>query len=738
MPLSPRSLHVHDDADERRLPPSRTPSSSSLLSIATSRLFSPVRRLRSTADVYASMPVTPVLHDDAASTETVGFFPCYTPSQLRQRFIQIQVVDQRFKEPSWMHPNIGGEAQHVTSVDEEVESIRLKLEVEKQNLSEWPSTAISGNDILSSVLFTAGLTIAKAGKLAIVAQLLVVIVVYCCRWVMEEVVSAVPLNGGCYNAILNSSSKKVAAIAATFSILSYLATGVVCGVSAFNYVNSLVAIPVVGCAIALLFFFALLCLVGIAESAIVALIIFVFHACTLTVLCITSSIYAIQHSSIFWDNMKVPLPDTAMAGYLVDGNVFSAIFLGFGPALLSVTGFESSAQFVEEQAPGVFPKTLRNMWALSSTFNMAITMLSLAVLPMKDINANSEVLLAMMGRITSGRWLEVLVTVDAFMVLAGAVLTSYVGINGLAQRLAIDRVLPRFLLQKNSWRQTHHFIIFSYFLVGSSLVLAMNGGIAQLSGVFAFAFLGVMVSFVVGCILLKLEREEIPRETSASWTNATFCLVMLLLGMISNAVGDPTSFGYFAAYFVGVGVIVGLMLERVRLLKALLYVSKQVLLYFKYKRHGKQQPVLPQNSLATTNSRGQGIIGSVFLAKAIEKIKKTPVIFFCKEPNLPKINEAISYVIQNEQTYCLRLVHVTSEKSDNAVPREFEDIVCLFDHIYPSIKIDFVSVTGTFEPALIEWISLSMSIPVNMMLMRQPADAATHRVASLGVRVITS
>jgi hypothetical protein len=42
-------------------------------------------------------------------------------------------------------------------------------------------------------------------------------------------------------------------------------------------------------------------------------------------------------------------------------NTFLAIFYGFSSAMLGITGFETSANFVEEQQPGVYPKTLRNM-----------------------------------------------------------------------------------------------------------------------------------------------------------------------------------------------------------------------------------------------------------------------------------------------------------------------------------------------------------------------------------------
>ncbi|KAJ0402509.1 hypothetical protein ATCC90586_002679 [Pythium insidiosum] len=673
----------------------------------------------------------------SASPDVFG--QCSTPSQLRQRFIQIQVVDQRFKQPSWMHPNIGGEAQHLAAPEDELQRLRRQLADDPQRhaLGEWPATALSGNDILSSVLFTVGLTLPRAGKLAPLAQLLVVVVVFCFRRVLEEVMSAVPLNGGCYNALLNASSKRVATVAAAFSLLSYLATGVVCGVSAFQYLNALVAVPVVWSTIAMLLVFALLCVVGIAESAVVALAFFLFHAATLVVLCIACVVFAVQHPSILWDNLRAPLPDVSVLGAAVDSNVALALFMGFGPALLSVTGFESSAQFVEEQAPGVFPKTLRNMWALSSAFNMAITALALAVVPLADVEGNQEVLLAHMGFVAAGRWLEIVVIVDAFLVLSGAVLTAYVGINGLVQRLAIDRVLPRVLLRKNAWRDTTHFIILAYFLVASSLVLALNGRTSALAGVFAFAFLGVLASFAVGCLLLKIHRDEIPRETTTSWSNVLFCLVMTLVGVVSNALGDATALAYFAIYLGGIGGVILLMLERVRILTSLLYVSKQLMIYLQYERRGREPPQPPRNLARTTNkARGHGVIGSVLVAKTIEAIKQTPVIFFCKAANLPKINEAIAYVMQNEQTYCLRLVHMCDGEMDT--PREFEDVVCLFDHIYPSIKIDFVSLAGAFEPAMIEWIATTMDIPTNMMFMRQPAREETHRIAALGVRIITN
>ena len=46
-----------------------------------------------------------------------------------------------------------------------------------------------------------------------------------------------------------------------------------------------------------------------------------------------------------------------------------------------------------------------------------------------------------------GRALQWWVSLDAVLVLSGAVLTSFVGVNGLVQRMALDRCLPQFLLR---------------------------------------------------------------------------------------------------------------------------------------------------------------------------------------------------------------------------------------------------------------------------------------------------
>ena len=62
-----------------------------------------------------------------------------------------------------------------------------------------------------------------------------------------------------------------------------------------------------------------------------------------------------------WDT-PYPKIDLDGTGRLSSGTFLTALFYGFSNAMLGVSGFETSSQFVEEQAPGVFVKTLKNMW----------------------------------------------------------------------------------------------------------------------------------------------------------------------------------------------------------------------------------------------------------------------------------------------------------------------------------------------------------------------------------------
>ena len=261
-----------------------------------------------------------------------------------------------------------------------------------KKLNELAATAICGNDISSSVLYVSALAIAFACQFAWITLLIVSLVLFLFRKIYGEVVGALPLNGGAYNALLNTTSKRMASFAATLTLLSYMATAVISGNEAIHYLHHLIpSMPIIISTIGLLLFFAILTIGGITESAKVAIGIFLFHLTSLAILSAFIIYYLSQNGiGMFFENWHFPVQG---------GSVANAIFLGFGASMLGVSGFESSANFVEEQKSGVFPKTLRNMWAIVSIINplMAIFALALFTIPMLQSDGFQNTLLIEMG-----------------------------------------------------------------------------------------------------------------------------------------------------------------------------------------------------------------------------------------------------------------------------------------------------------------------------------------------------
>lgn len=248
-----------------------------------------------------------------------------------------------------------------------------------KKLNTWKATAICGNDITSSCLYVSAITIAMAGQYAWIALLFVAGILFLFRKIYGEVVGALPLNGGAYNVLLNTTTKSNASVAACLTILSYMATAVISASEAMHYLHhSLPQINIMTATLLLLFFFLCITISGISESAIVALVIFIIHMICMALLVISACYFIFSHgTSILFENFSLPVRG---------GSLATALFFGFSAALLGISGFESSANFVEEQQRGVFPKTLRNMWLAVSILNPLIALLAIGVMPVAEVD----------------------------------------------------------------------------------------------------------------------------------------------------------------------------------------------------------------------------------------------------------------------------------------------------------------------------------------------------------------
>lgn len=363
-----------------------------------------------------------------------------------------------------------------------------------KKLNELQATAICGNDISSSCLYVSALTIMYAGQFAWISLLVVAFVLLLFRKIYGEVVGAIPLNGGAYNVLLNASTKRLASFAATLTVLSYMATAVISSIEGMHYLHGIFpAINVTIATIFVLLAFTGLAILGIGESAFVAVIIFIFHLFALSLLVIIC-IWFLANNGLdtFHINWKMPI---------ASGSILTALFLGFSAAMLGISGFESSANFVEEQEQGVFRKTLRNMWAVVSFFNPVLALLLICIIPLAEVGEHKESLLAYLGQTTGGNWLAILISVDAVLVLCGAVLTSFVGVSGLLNRMTLDRILPNYFLKQNR-NGSNYRIIISFLILCVSVLFVTKGSLESLAGVYTFSFLTVMGLFGIGNLLL--------------------------------------------------------------------------------------------------------------------------------------------------------------------------------------------------------------------------------------------
>ncbi len=580
----------------------------------------------------------------------------------------------------------------------------------KHTLGELEATAICGNDITSSCLYVSALAILQAGQWAWLALLIVAGVLYLYRKIYAEVVGALPLNGGAYNALLNTTSKRVASLAACLTLLSYMATAVISASEAVHYVdgsllhhllsdNQLVIWATIG----LLGFFMILTIIGIGESAKVAVAIFIFHLSALTLLLVVGTIYVILHGhGIFLENLSTP----------VEGGLVRALFFGFAAAMLGISGFESSSNYVEEQADGVFPKTLRNMWLAVSFFNPAMALLAVALVRLGDVEAHQTTLLAHMGDLAGGRVLASVISVDAALVLSGAVLTSFVGVTGLVRRMTLDRCLPQLLLKVNR-RGTNHRIIIGFFLLGVSVLLITRGNLLSLAGVYTISFLAVMALFGFGNVLLKVRRERLPRPTRASWPVVLLGILAVVVGLVGNAMLNPAYLNTFLAYFVPTVLAVGIMLGRIGILKACLFMVRSI---------------------------SEGIVSyttkvSASIRKKMAEINSQQCVFFTRGDNVASLNQAMLYVRRNEHTNRLKVVTVLDQ--GDHLPERLRPDLKFLDEAYPEVDIEFLIVNDVFGPELVEKLSQEWGVPKNFMFIGSPGDHFPYRLESLGgVRLI--
>jgi hypothetical protein len=338
--------------------------------------------------------------------------------------------------------------------------------------------------------------------------------------------------------------------------------------------------------------------------------------------------------------------------------------------------------------------------------------LALSMIPIGSIGIHQEALLAHMGEKAGGYWMLILISIDAALVLSGAVLTSFVGVGGLLERMALDRILPNFMLKKNNRGSTYIIQIFFFFLC-VSILLITGGELGALAGVYTISFLAVMVLFGVGNILLKIRRSKLPRPEKASSLSLFVAISAVVVAIIGNIIMNPPYVVIFFEYFIPSVILVAIMLNRTTILKGILIVIQHLF-----------DPI--HRFVRITNKQ---------IIQLINEINDQEFVFFTKGDNVASLNKVMLYIKKNEHTQKLKIVSVLEEGL--VIPDRLESDIEVLDREYPEIKIEFIKMKGKFSPKLIRDLSKQWKIPINFMFIGSPGDHFPYRLEELGgVRLI--
>ena len=395
------------------------------------------------------------------------------------------------------------------------------MELENKTYLNWfISAGIVGADIGTSVFYSTGILFPIVGYLAPLFVLIICLAMWIFKKTYEEGLAMSPRNGGAYSMILRTLGRRVAVVAGALTFVSYLATAAVSSLSGSYYICSLFGSDISLTTVVLIsfipiLFFGLLNIKGIKEPAKIVTGIASFHFVFLFIIGVWSLIYMIFHFqelnlskffSVFPTDKQITWPLLAY---------------GFAAAFLGITGFESAAQIIESlKRPQI--KTLEKLYrtvilAVSLTAPL-ISFVCLALLTPAEVNDNLNHLLSGLTYKIGGNSLKTLLVINASFTLFAATNTSLVGFIGLAATMSKNGNLPQVFLKRILYKypslEGYPYIILPFVIITMGMSAFIAGEVKIGAQVYGIAFLGVMVSFACGVLLMRNRgfKKSTPRQ----------------------------------------------------------------------------------------------------------------------------------------------------------------------------------------------------------------------------------
>ena len=385
----------------------------------------------------------------------------------------------------------------------------MEIEKEQSELNWIIAAGVVGADIGTSVFYGTGILFPIVGYFAPLFILTACLAMWLFKRTYEEGLAMSPYNGGAYSMILRSLGRRMAVVAGALTVVSYLATAAVSSLSGSYYFSSLFEDGLSVTSIVLISFvpivlFGLLNIKGIKEPAKIVTGVAASHFALLILISLWGLIYLAFHwedvnFSKFFNFFNYPKEIT-----------FSTLAYGFAASFLGITGFESAAQIVETlERPTLLTvrKLYKTVIILVSVTAPVISILCLTILTPEEVVQNQNYLLSGLSKKIGGSFLLFLIVIDATLTLFAATNTAFVGFIGLCATMAKHGNLPQIFLKRLGHifpaLEGYPVIVFSMMVIVMMMSSFVAGAVEITAKVYEIAFLGVMVSFAVGVILMR-------------------------------------------------------------------------------------------------------------------------------------------------------------------------------------------------------------------------------------------
>jgi len=404
-------------------------------------------------------------------------------------------------------------------------------------ISFWRAAAIVLNDLASTMFYIGGITEQAIGKSAPWMVLAVMLFSFAVRSVYMESCSMF-VRGGVYVVVRDSIGPTVAKLSVSSLVVDYILTGPISAVSAGQYLGRLLndisetmheswrtnpdAFSVFF-SVAVTGYFWWMNIKGVPESSGKALRIMQITTVMVVILLIWCPLTLIVRGG----GQLPPAPTPAnlhlsseslgwLSGTFWAQLSFVVLIVAFGHSLLAMSGFETLAQVYREVA---YPKmkNLRITANITCTYAVICTgvISVLAVMIIPDAvrskyydNMIGGLVMNLAGPDLLKLGFHVFVVIVGVLILAGAVNTSLIGVNGVMNRVAEDGVLLDWFRRPHQRFGTTYRILNLMALLQIATIIASRGDVYLLGEAYAF---GVVWSFALkalGVLVLRYQRHD--------------------------------------------------------------------------------------------------------------------------------------------------------------------------------------------------------------------------------------